>query len=452
MGDPHVLVIGGGTAGLTCARTLARSGIAVALAEPDRLGGTALWRGCIPKKALYQAASVHRTTRGAEQFGTLPGTVRVDWPAVLAWKWHAQETCAGDQEAALAELGVALLRDSARFLSPDRITVGETVLQPEHVVIATGSAPLGLPVPGGPLADSSDDALRYPTLPQTLTIVGSGYVAMEFAAIFASFGTRVTMMSHTSHFLTSFDPECVDVALGCLRDLGVTVLTDVNTTAIAGKPGDLRLTYLDQAGTERTLASERVMAAIGRSPSLESLDLGVARIELDMRGRPVLDSALRTSNRRVYVAGDAAGMGQHTPLAALHGHAIATSILTSRTVEPDVLGLPVTCFTLPQIARTGLGEDAARENGTRVVTHRVTYEHLGSAVVSDTRHGLVKLVADEGTGVVLGAQIAGQGAGDLIYPMSLAVRTRATLDDLRGTLAVHPAFSEIVNWSAGQGR
>lgn len=447
-GDPRVLVIGGGTAGTACARTLARNGISVVVAEPDRLGGTCLWRGCIPKKGLYQAAATHRMVRAAETFGTVARDVTLDWPGVLAWKWHAQETYAGDQEGLLGELGITVLRDPAHFVAPDRIAVGDRVLGPEFVVIATGAAPLGLSVPGGPLADSSDEALRYSTLPRSLVIVGSGFIALEFAGIFASFGTSVTVLSRTDGFLETFDRDCVEIVLAGLAELGVTLLTNASVTSISGTPGSLTVTYADADDTEHTLRTERVLAAIGRSPALESLELGVAEIELDMRGRPVLDSSLRTTNRNIFVIGDAAGGPQHTPIASLHGRTIAASILGSHTLDPDMRAIPVACFTVPQLAQVGLTQAQATEAGIAFSTHSATYEYLGAAIVADTRHGLVKLLAREGSDEIIGAHIAGEGASDLIYSLSLAIRLGAKLDDVRRGIAIHPSFAEVVNWSA----
>lgn len=422
--------------------------MSVMVAEPDRLGGTCLWRGCMPKKGLYQAAATHRMVRAAETFGTVTGDVTLDWPGVLAWKWHAQETYAGDQEGILGDLGITLLRDPAHFVAPNRIAVGDRVLGPEYVVIATGAAPLGLSVPGGPLADSSDEALRYSTLPHSLVIVGSGFIALEFAGIFASFGTDVTVLSRTGGFLETFDPDCVAIVLAALAELGVRLVTHASVTSLSGTPGSLKVTYADSNDAERTLECERVLAAIGRTPALESLDLGLAEIELDMRGRPVLDSSLRTTNRTIFVIGDAAGGPQHTPIASLHGRTIAASMLGSHTLEPDTRAIPVACFTVPQLAQSGPTEAQAIAAGLAFSVHSATYEYLGAAIVADTRHGLVKLLAREGSDEIIGAHIAGEGASDLIYPLALAIRLGAKLDDVRHSIAIHPAFSEVVNWSA----
>ncbi|MCE5203070.1 MAG: NAD(P)/FAD-dependent oxidoreductase [Actinomycetia bacterium] len=445
----HVLVIGGGTAGTACARACARGGARVTVAEPDRLGGTCLWRGCIPKRALHDAARVHRIVRGAETFGTVVDAFSVDWADTLAWKWHAQETYAGDQLGILTELGVEVIRDSAHFLTATRVAIGDAVLEPDFVVIATGSAPLGLAVPGGPLADSSDEALHYPALPASIVIVGSGYVAMEFAGIFASFGTSVSVLSRSDEFLTSFDRETVEVALSALSDLGVTFVRGATVTSIDGVPGRLRVTHSDAQDAEHVIECERVLAAVGRTPSLDSLDIGQAQIELDLHGNPVLDQYLRTSDRHIFVIGDAAGMAQHTPVASIHGRAVASSILTGHAHEPDVRAVPFACFTVPELAQVGFSEAEADEAKVPYTVHRATFEYLGAAITSDSRRGLVKILADEKGRTLLGAHVAADNASDLIYPLALAVRTGATLSDVKHTAAVHPSFAEAINWAAG---
>ncbi|TDB39833.1 MAG: NAD(P)/FAD-dependent oxidoreductase [Actinobacteria bacterium] len=445
--NTDVLVIGAGTAGNAAARALARAGRRVIVAEPDRVGGTCLWRGCMPKKALYHAAAVVRGSARAEQFGISAGAARIDWPAVLAWKWHAQETYAGDQDGILASLGIERIRASARFVSPDEVVVGDRTVRAEHVVVSTGAVPVTLDVPGSHLAETSDAALRYPTLPASLCIIGGGYIALEFAGIYASFGTKVTVLSRGQELLAPFDRDCVALARTALESLGVMFVTSAAVESLAGAPGDITISY-DVGGTRASLKAERVLSAIGRRPAYDGLDLDVAGVALDARGNAILDHSLRTTNPRVYVAGDAAAREQHTPIANIHGRAIAQSILSGQPLAPDVAGTPFTCFTVPELAQTGLTLEAAERDGIDAEVHSATFEYLGAAIISDVRHGLVKIIAEKDTGIVVGAHVAGERASDLIYPLALAVRTRRTLGEVRATAGVHPAFSESVNWAA----
>ncbi len=204
-GNESVVVIGAGAAGRSAAKALAASGHRVTVIERDRVGGTCLWRGCIPKKALYVAARAVREARRAGQYGVDCRDVRVDWPEVLAWKWHAQESFAGDQEALLTARGIRLLCGSARFVSESSVAVGDEVLSPDHLVLATGSVPVIPDVPGADLADTSEDALRFPAPPRSLVIVGGGFIAMEMAGIFASFGTQVHVVERGPRVLSMLD-------------------------------------------------------------------------------------------------------------------------------------------------------------------------------------------------------------------------------------------------------
>ncbi len=442
-----VLVIGAGAAGSTAAREIARAGRHVIVAEPDRVGGTCLWRGCIPKKALYHAAAVARNSRRAEQFGVECESPDIDWATVLAWKWHSQETYAGDQDGILKELGIERISAPARFLNAAEVAVGDRTLRPDVTIVATGAVPVKLQVPGAELADTSDAALRYQTLPESLCIIGAGYIAFEFAGIYASFGTKVTILSRDEELLSTFEPECVALARTGLETLGVSFVTGAELTGLSGSAGEITVAF-EVAGDTRTLTAERVLAAIGRRPAYDELDLQAADITLDSRGTPTLDATLRSTNPTVFFAGDAAAREMHTPVASAHGRAVARTILGGTPVVPDTDGLPFACFTVPELAQTGLTEAEAARRSIQVDAHSKTFEFLGAAVISDVRHGLVKIIAEKDSGVIVGAHIAGERASDLIYPLALAVRTQRTLGEIQSLAAVHPAYTESVNWAA----
>jgi pyruvate/2-oxoglutarate dehydrogenase complex dihydrolipoamide dehydrogenase (E3) component len=439
-----VLVIGAGTAGNAVSRAVAAEGLSVLVAEPGKVGGTCLWNGCMPKKALFNSAQVYRNVLRAEQFGVLAGDVELDWPSVLAWKWHAQETYAGDQEGIMAARGIRHIAESARFVSPTDVAVGQNVFTPGAVVVATGSEAVLPPIPGVELADISDDALRYAEPPRSLVIIGAGYIAMEFAGIYASFGTKVTVLVR-DEILAPFDRDTVALAVAALEQLGVMFVHNASVSSIAGMKGDLTVSY--QIGAEqRHLSAEHVLMATGRRPAIADLGLEVAGVELGEHGRPVLDGALRSTNPRVWFAGDATGLMMLTPIASVHGGAVARSIITGSPQTVDTSAIPTACFTVPELAQVGLSEAQAAERGIACRVVRGTPEYVGAAIISDRRAGLVKVVLAE-DGTVLGAHLVAHGAADLIYTYALAVRAGLTIEQIAATRAIHPAFTEVINWT-----
>jgi glutathione reductase (NADPH) len=455
MGDErHVLVIGAGTAGTRVARTVASAGVRVTVVESGDLGGTCVWRGCVPKKALYSAAQIRREAGEAGRMG-FAGLAQIardplslNWARLMAWKGEVQRTYAGDQEGILADLGVRLIHGPARFVSPDEVHCGAQTLRPSHVVIATGSRAVKPRLPGFELADTSDEALSYRQRPESLAIVGGGYIALELAGIYAAFGTRVTVMVRGAQLLRAFDPEAAALARQGLERLGVTVLMNTAVRAIEGGPGELTLHLIDAEKGEREFACERVLAATGRTPDLADLGLAAGGVEVDDRGRLVLDASLHSmSNPRVWAAGDAAGGVALTPAAGLEGEYVAQSILSGEPHPVDLSGLPSTCFTVPEVARVGLGEATLAARGAPYLVARGNYQWVAQAIIGDRRDGLVKLLAGA-DGRLLGAHLAGPHAGDLIYTLSVAWRAAASLDDLQASRAVHPTLSEALNWAS----
>jgi len=444
-----VLVIGSGAAGTAAARSLAQAGWSVTVADHDRIGGTCLWRGCMPKKSLAHSAAVRRVVDTAEQFGIGVTQPVTDWQTVLAWKWHSEETYAGDQESLFASAGVRLAKATAHFVSPEQVSVGDSVLTPDSVVIATGSAPVLPPLPGIELADASDAALGYPEPPDTLLIVGGGFIGMEFAAIFASFGTKITLVSSGPRPLEMLDPDVAQVPVRRLGRMGVSFHSNCRMQALSGDPGDITATFLEKpTGETHEGTYARVLMAVGRRPSFDALDLSAGGIETDERGALVLDEFLRTSNPRVWAAGDAAGGMMQTPVASYQGRTVAWSIDSDEPHAPDYSAVPTTVYTVPQVAQVGLSEADAQRLGIPYRARVTKFDSLGAAIIEDERDGLVKLLFGESDGRLLGAHIAGPTASDLIYSLALGIRTGATDSAIRDTLGVHPAYCESVNWAA----
>ncbi|MBN2203754.1 MAG: NAD(P)/FAD-dependent oxidoreductase [Thermoleophilia bacterium] len=474
MSEHPTIVIGAGTAGSQAARALGRAGRSVVIAERDVAGGTCLWRGCVPKKALYAAGRVLHQVRDSGIVGITapPGTRAttglaaghatapedLDWDRTRKRQTEVMRTYAGDQEGILRDAGVEVLHGAARFASPDTVEIAGDVRRAGHILVATGARPVIPSIPGGELMDTSDDALFYDELPVTLVVVGGGYVAMEMAAIYAAFGTEVRVLVRGGHVLTGFDPECAQFVVDGLRARGVDVRFRAEVREVRGTPGALTVVAVDGEGHERAFATERALAATGRRPDLVDLDLAAGEVEVDDRGRPRLDHDQRSvSNPRVWFAGDAAGGTQLTPVAGYEGRRVAEAILSGRS-PGDMRGagprdddplpvIPSTCFTVPEVARAGLLESELAARGAPYKVARGGFEYTAQAIIRDERQGLVKLLFD-GDDRLIGGHLAGPSAGELIYALSIAVQARATVTDLQRARAVHPTLAEAISWAA----
>jgi glutathione reductase (NADPH) len=442
--ESFVVVIGSGAAGTAAARTLAAAGVRVAVVEDDKVGGTCLWHGCMPKKALHNAATAYLDAAKAEEFGVTCEGRALDWEGVLAWKWHAQETYAGDPGQDFADRGIDLVRGSAVFEAPLTLRVGDRVLEATDVVIACGSAPSIPPIPGAEACDTSEQALHYPSPPATLAIVGGGYIAMEFASIYSAFGTHVTVLARGDRFLAGTDPELFAIVMRRLQGQGVTFRTNARTTGVRSETGVMELAFDDG----ETLTAERVLMATGRHPRVAELLPQAAGLALDERGHLVVDAMGRTSDLHVWVAGDAAGGPMHTPVANEQGHHVAEAMLGRVDTPLDLSWMPTAVFTMPQIAQVGMTEDRAAAAGIGAHVCRGGFSGIGAAIISDDRDGLIKLVAADNDGRVLGCQIAARDASDLIYPYALAVHLKATAEDVKTTVAIHPAYTQAIEWGA----
>lgn len=439
-----VLVIGSGAAGSTCARRLVRAGVSVAIAESGRWGGTCLWTGCIPKKSLYHSARAVAAVSSGDEFGAGCAGIEPDWTAALAWKWHSQETYAGDQQTILADQGIQLLEGTATFVAPHTVRVAETTYTPKHVVIATGSRPVLPQIDGQELLDTSEDALHYPEVPERLLILGAGFIAFELAGIFAVFGCDVTVATHGDRYLAPLAPELAEVAAARMRTMGVHFSPRTELLGLSGARGEV-LAALREPHGAMTSEFSRVIAAIGRRPEMSGLGLETAGIATNSDGSLVLDESLRTSDHRVWACGDAVGGLMHTPVARVHGATVASSIATGTPQIPDLSAMATTCFAVPQLASVGMSLERSRELGLAAHANHFAFDTLAAAIIEDERDGFVRLVVEDSTGRILGAQMAGPTACDCIAVPAAAMQAGMTATQFGSVVGVHPSFGEA--WS-----
>ena len=495
--ETDVLVIGGGPGGYVAAIRAAQLGKDVTLVEKDRLGGVCLNVGCIPSKALIDAAKAyHRLAREAER-GIVVEGARLDFGRLQGWKQSVVQRLTSGVEQLLKGHGVTVVKGRATFTGPNQVRVenpggGNEVYRFQHCIVATGSRPVELPgfgFDGVRILDSSD-ALALDHLPLRLVVIGGGYIGLELGTAFAKLGSAVTVLELADQLLPGTDPELVQVVARRLRQLGVKVHTGVRVLGWEEEPGGegVRVVFRPEprgegaapgavgegpgarsigAGTggsggagaagagssgseEQAVVADAVLVSVGRRPNTDGLGLERAGVELDERGRVRVDAQRRTRQRHIFAIGDIVPGPMLAHKASREG-IVAAEVIAGLPAAADYVAVPAPIFTDPEIATVGLTEEQARQQGYDPVVGRFPYTANGRALTLGERDGFVKLVADRESKVVLGAGIVGPEASDLIAELALAIEMGATLEDLALTIHAHPTLSEAVMEAAEAG-
>ncbi len=436
--DPYdLLVVGGGTAGIVGAKTAARLGARVLLVERDRTGGDCLWTGCVPSKALLSAAHVVATARGAQRYGVTVGAVEVDFPRVMD---HVRAAIAHiapvDSVEALEAASVAVRTGSARFTGPDTVEVDGATLRFRQALVATGAAPAVPPIPG--LSDvgylTSDTVWDLTELPTELVVLGGGSIGCELGQAFARLGSRVTLVEGESRILPREDPRAAAGVHRALDHDGVDLRTG-SGVASAESTGQRSGVVVLQDGTRVSFST--LLVAVGRRPRTTDIGLAAAGVELNDRGFVVVDDHLRTTNPRIWAAGDLTGHPQFTHLAGVHASLAVTNAVLGlrRSIDPVV---PRVTFTDPEVAAVGIGTDPT-PRGMQVV--QWLHSHVDRAVAEGSTDGFTRIVVDR-RGRVRGATVMGPRAGETLGELTLAVARGLTTRDLAGVTHAYPTYND----------
>ena len=429
-------VIGAGSAGFSAAITAANEGARVALIGHGTIGGTCVNVGCVPSKTLLRAAGAVHAAQSVARFPGLAGTATLtDWSALMAAKDELVATLRHQKYADLLPgyETIDYIEGQARF-ADDMLTVDGAPLRAGKIVIATGAAPALPDIPG--IADvpnlTSTSALELPERPESLLVIGGGYIGCELAQLFARLGSRVTLVTR-SRLLPESEPE-VSVALtGYLRDEGITVWAGLSYREIQRTAEGVALT-IDIDGRIERLAAEQVLVATGRKPTTDGLSLAGSGVALDGRGAVIVDDHMRTSRPGVYAAGDVTNRDAFVYMAA-HGAKIAAhNALKGDESTYDNRAMPWVVFTDPQVAGVGLTEAAAHATGHQVKTSIVNLDQVPRALAARDTRGLIKLVVDARTDVLLGGQILAPEGADAIQTLALAIKHGMTAKALAETL------------------
>ena len=442
--DVDLCVIGAGSAGLSIAAGASQLGARVVLVERGVMGGDCLNYGCVPSKSLLAAAHQAVAWREAAGFGLTQAPPVVDFPAVMR---AVQATIAAiqpnDSQQRFEGLGVTVLRAEARFLGPDRLVAGDREVRARRFVIATGARALVPPIPGLEQVPylTNETLWDLETLPAHLLILGGGPIGVELAQAFARLGSRVTVVE-MGRLLPKDDPEAAELLRRALLAEGVTLLEGAKAVGVA--PGPVVLA--EQAGQTLRLEGSHLLLALGRRVDHAALDLDKAGVRTE-KGRLVLDRGLRTTNRRVYAAGDAAGGLQFTHLASAHAGVVLKRALFRLPARADRLVVPWVTYCDPELAQVGLTEAQAAEQGPLRV-YRWPFHDNDRAQAERATGGFVKLVCDR-RGRLKGATLVGRGAGELLGPWCLAVAGKVSLGTLAGMVLPYPTRAEAGKRAAG---
>lgn len=467
-----LVIVGGGPGGYVAAIRAAQLGLKTALVEKEKPGGVCLNWGCIPTKAMLRSAEVYENTRHAAEYGVVAEGVRLDYGAVVGRKNRVVKGLTDGVAGLLKMNGVTLFDGHARFTGPtsmEVVGVGASPLgaggplynapadekgQPKatvsgkNVIIATGSTPADLPIPGIDLPGvvTSDGAFMLQEVPKRLLVIGGGAVGAEWATMFHEFGSEVTIVEFLPTLLPREDEDMGRTLGRSFGKKGIKVLTGSTVKAIeaGGKKGagPLKVTITDKDGNNaQSVEVDVVLVGVGRKPNTASLGLEKTGVNVDQRGYVQVDDHMRTNVTNVFSIGDVTGK---LPLAhvASHQGLVAAGVIAGHNERMDYKSVPAATFTHPEVASVGLSEAAAREAGYDVVAGKFPFAALGRAQTYGATDGLVKVVADKKYGEVLGVHIVGPGASDLIPEGALALNLEATLDDIANTIHAHPTLGE----------
>lgn len=429
-----VVVVGGGTAGIVAAKTAAGFGVRVVLIERDRTGGDCLWTGCVPSKALLAAASVAATVRSASRFGIDTEPPRVDFARVMRHVHGAiAEIAPIDSPAALTEAGVQVISGDAVFTGPNTVRVGTRILHFGQAIVSTGAHPTVPAIDDIEHVDylTSDTLWDLTDLPQRLLIVGAGSVGCEMAQAFSRLGSDVTLVGRSATILPREDRSGSSVLTRTLTDEGVRVLT---STAVVRIDDGSATT---DTGVE--LGFDRVLIATGRTPRTAALGLDTAGVALSDNGFVQVDENLRTTNPRIWAAGDLTGHPQFTHTAGVHGSLAASNAVLGLRRKVSTTGTPRVTFTDPEIASAGIDVRTARQCGLRLQT--LDHHHVDRAVTEGATNGSTTLVLDAKRRIV-GACVVGPRAGETIGELIIAIEQGLRTRDLAGATHPYPTYND----------
>lgn len=443
-----LIIVGAGPGGYETAALAARNGLRTVIIEAAKAGGTCLNEGCIPTKCFCRNAEVIRELKSAGEFGINTASFNFSLSEAVRRKDEVIENLRQGILSLMKHPNITFISGKARFIGRNSVAVEsaeqleETEFEAPNIIIATGSVTNFLPIPGARSKNvlTSTELLNLQTVPAKLCIIGGGVIGMEFASIFNEFGSKVTVLEYCKEILPNLDSDTAKRLRLSLKGQGISILTSAQVTKIEETASGCVTTYLSK-DLEQQEESDIVLMAVGRRANLDSLNLADVGIETDRRGI-LTDSDFRTNIPNIFAVGDVNGKCQLAHAASFQGKHVLNLILGRQdNIRFDII--PSAVFTYPEMASVGLDSDQCKQQGIAVQTHKAFYRANGKALALKETEGLAKILSDE-NGKIVGCQILGAHASDLIHEISVLMNCGATLENLKESIHAHPTLSEII--------
>lgn len=442
--DYDYIIIGSGGAAFSSAIEAVALNAKVAMIERGTVGGTCVNVGCVPSKTLLRAGEINHLAKNNPFVGLHTSASNVDLAPLVKQKNDLVTEMRNEKYVNLIDdYGFELIKGEAKFVNENTVEVNGNQITAKRFLIATGASLTAPNIPGLDEVDylTSTSLLELKKVPNRLTVIGSGYIGMELGQLFHNLGSEVTLIQRSERLLKEYDPEISEAITKALTEQGINLVTGATYERVE-QDGDIKKVHVEINGKKRIIEAEQLLIATGRKPNTESLNLHAAGVEVGSRGEIVIDDYLKTTNSRIYSAGDVTPGPQFVYVAAYEGGLAARNAIGGLNQKVNLEVVPGVTFTSPSIATVGLTEQQAKEKGYEVKTSVLPLDAVPRALVNRETTGVFKLVADAKTLKVLGAHVVAENAGDVIYAATLAVKFGLTVGDLRETMAPYLTMAE----------
>ncbi|MFD2639637.1 dihydrolipoyl dehydrogenase [Piscibacillus salipiscarius] len=445
--EVDTLVVGAGPGGYVAAIRAAQMGQKVTIVDKGNLGGVCLNVGCIPSKALISAGHRYEHAKDSEEMGIVAENVSVNFDKTQEWKGKIVNKLTGGVESLLKANKVDIVKGEAYFVDQNTVKImdekNSQTYKFNNCIIATGSRTIELkPFPYSDRVLDSTGAINLKEIPEKLVVIGGGYIGTELGGAYASFGSEVTILEGTKDVLGGFEKGMTQLVKKRLKKKGVELVTEAMAQGVEETDDGVKVTY-EVKGEEKTIEADYLLVTVGRRPNTDEMGLEDIGLDLDDKGLIKIDKQCRTNLDNIYAIGDIVEGPQLAHKASYEGK-IAAEAISGEKSEIDYLGIPAVVFSDPELASVGHNEESAKEAGFEVVAKKFPFAANGRALSLNDSDGFVKLVTRKSDGLVIGAQVAGPNASDLIAELGLAVEAGMTAEDLALTIHAHPTLGEAV--------